>query len=148
MHFLRNCDEFANIMERNEVERYSQIGTRIRQARQEAGLSQEELGRRLGISGVAVGHYERGTRSIGIHELERLAQILERPLTWFLHQRRPWRDVVDAAFTEVAADPSFPHGARHDVNLETPFKEYIVRLYEKARNRRLLPTEEERLDYD
>jgi transcriptional regulator with XRE-family HTH domain len=130
------------------MDRYEQIGRRIRQAREAAGLTQEELGQHLGVSGVAVGHYERAARSIGIAELEQLAAVLDRPITWFLQTPRPWAKVVADAYEQVTRDPTFPHGGRHDPDLDTPFKEYIVRLYEAARGRRLLPSEEERLNYD
>lgn len=130
------------------MQRYLQIGRRIRQARETAGMTQEELGRALGVSGVAVGHYERGARAVGIADLERIANILRRPLTWFLHTPRPWAEIVEQAYARVRLDPTYPHGARHDPDLDIAFKEYIVRLYETARNQRLLPTEEERLNYD
>lgn len=130
------------------MDRYRQIGRRIRQARESAGLTQEQLGRALGVSGVAVGHYERGARSVGIAELERIAATLRRPITWFLRTTRPWADLVEEAYARVRLDPDFPHGAHHDPDLDLPFKEYVVRLYEQARGRRLLPTEEERLEYD
>ena len=130
------------------MERYEQIGRRIRQAREDASMTQEELGQKLGVSGVAVGHYERAARSIGIAELEQVAGVLQRPITWFLHTPRPWSELVDAAYERVKNDPTFPHGGRHNTALDGAFKEYVVRLYEKARNENLLPTEEERLNYD
>jgi transcriptional regulator with XRE-family HTH domain len=130
------------------MDRYEEIGRRIRQARESAGMTQEELGRRLGISGVALGHYERAARSVGIADLERIAEILRRPVTWFLHTPRPWNNLVEEAYAQVRLDPTYPHGARHDPEMDTAFKEYVVRLYETARGRRLLPTEEERLNYD
>lgn len=130
------------------MDRYQEIGRRIRQARETAGMTQEDLGRALGISGVAVGHYERAARSVGIAELERIAEALRRPVTWFLHTPGPWSQLVEAAYEKVRLDPTYPHGARHDPDLDLPFKEYIVRLYEKARGIPLLPTEEQRLDYD
>lgn len=130
------------------MERYREIGRRIRQARETAGLTQEDLGRVLGVSGVAVGHYERGARAVGIADLERIAAHLRRPMTWFLHTPRPWAELVEEAYGRVRLDPTFPHGARHDPDLDIALKEYIVRLYESARAQRLLPTEEERLNYD
>lgn len=130
------------------MDRYEQIGRRIRQAREAAGLTQEELGQHLGVSGVAVGHYERAARSIGIAELERIAAVLDRPITWFLNTPRAWAQVVAEAYEQVRRDPTFPHGGRHDPDIDTAFKEYIVRLYESARSRHLLPSEEERLDFD
>lgn len=130
------------------MDRYEQIGRRIRQAREAAGLTQEELGQQLGVSGVAVGHYERAARSVGIAELEQIAGILGRPIMWFLHTSRPWAQLVSEAYEQVRHDPTFPHGGRHDPELDTAFKEYIVRLYESARGRKILPSEEERLNYD
>jgi transcriptional regulator with XRE-family HTH domain len=130
------------------MDRYQQIGRRIRQARETAGLTQEDLGRALGVSGVAVGHYERGARAVGIADLEKIADLLHRPVTWFLHTPRPWADLVEAAYERVRLDPSFPHGARHGPDLDIALKEYVVRLYETARNQRLLPSEEDRLNYD
>ncbi|HEY3269020.1 MAG TPA: helix-turn-helix transcriptional regulator [Armatimonadota bacterium] len=130
------------------MERYEQIGRRIRQAREAEGLTQEELGRRLGISGVALGHYERAARSVGIAELERIAEALGKPITWFLQPPRPWADLVRDAYARVRQDPTYPHGARHEPEVDAALQEYIVRLYEQARAVRLLPSEEERLDFE
>jgi transcriptional regulator with XRE-family HTH domain len=38
------------------------IAQRVKQARQEAGLSQESLGKKLGLSKVGYGEYERVSR--------------------------------------------------------------------------------------
>ena len=37
------------------------IGHRIKEAREKAGLTQEELGKRVGITGSAITNYEKGT---------------------------------------------------------------------------------------
>ena len=49
---------------------------RIRMLRLRAGLSQQELGRQLGVSAVAVGKWERGQTQPDIHALSRMADIL------------------------------------------------------------------------
>lgn len=48
---------------------------RIRMLRIRAGLSQQELGRQLGVSAVAVGKWERGQTQPDIHSLTRMADI-------------------------------------------------------------------------
>lgn len=48
---------------------------RIRALRLSAGLSQQELGRQLGVSAVAVGKWERGQTQPDIHSLTRMADI-------------------------------------------------------------------------
>ena len=48
---------------------------RIRTLRIRAGLSQQELGRQLGVSAVAVGKWERGQTQPDIHSLTRMADI-------------------------------------------------------------------------
>ena len=48
---------------------------RIRALRILAGFSQQELGRQLGVSAVAVGKWERGQTQPDIHSLSRMADI-------------------------------------------------------------------------
>ena len=60
------------------------IAKRIRMARVEAGLSQRELGERLGMTGAAISDYERGKVKIGIEDLDRFARALDKDVTWFL----------------------------------------------------------------
>lgn len=62
---------------------YAQIGQKIRLAREEAGLSQEEVGNRLGCSGVTISTWEMGKRRISLEDLHRLAKVLGKPLAFF-----------------------------------------------------------------
>ena len=48
---------------------------RIRELRQRAGLSQQELGKHLGVSAVAVGKWERGQTQPDIPSLTRMADL-------------------------------------------------------------------------
>lgn len=53
-------------------------GTRIRELRMLAGMSQEELGRRIGVQRAAVNKYEIGTvQNIPIKTIEKIAQIFD-----------------------------------------------------------------------
>jgi transcriptional regulator with XRE-family HTH domain len=57
---------------------------RLRQARREAGLTQAEVGRRLGLRQNVVSRMESGERRLDPVELARFAAIYGKPLDWFL----------------------------------------------------------------
>jgi transcriptional regulator with XRE-family HTH domain len=56
------------------------LGTRMRQLRKTAGLSQERLGRASDLSGKFVGEVERGEKSISLDSLTRVSEALKVPL--------------------------------------------------------------------
>ena len=60
------------------------IGAKIRRAREEAELTQVELGDALGISGNAVARIERGRNALILKHLLVLPKILNKPIEWFL----------------------------------------------------------------
>jgi transcriptional regulator with XRE-family HTH domain len=60
-----------------------QIGQRIKELRSEAGMSQEELGRHLGVSFQQVQKYEKGSNRVGSSRLVKIAEALGRPVTDF-----------------------------------------------------------------
>lgn len=62
------------------------IGQRIRQAREAAGLSQEEVARRLGRSQSAMSDYERARLGLELPDLIRLAEILDQRISFFLNE--------------------------------------------------------------
>ncbi len=49
------------------------LGERIKELRSKKGLTQEELGKLIGISGVAIMRYEKGQREPDIKTIEKLA---------------------------------------------------------------------------
>jgi transcriptional regulator with XRE-family HTH domain len=86
------------------------IGARIKQARSELGLSQKELGKLYGCSDVNISEIERGLTGISIPDLERIAEIVGKPITWFLQD-------------EVQSMPRPPAAALSD--LEVSIRAYI-----------------------
>lgn len=60
------------------------IGTRIRQRRVQLGLSQEELGERLGVSYQQVQKYEKGISQLTIERLQEIARSLSVAMDYFL----------------------------------------------------------------
>jgi transcriptional regulator with XRE-family HTH domain len=63
---------------------YKNIGQRISKAREEAGLSQEELASRLGYTQAALSNYELGKRRLYLASIEQIAKELNKPLSYFL----------------------------------------------------------------
>lgn len=55
------------------------VGERIREYRKQAGLTQKELGDRLGVSNVHIGQYERGLRNPKLPQLKKIADALDIP---------------------------------------------------------------------
>lgn len=71
------------------------IGKRIRSRRQELGLSQAELGSRLGIHQKQISSYERGVNLPSSEVMIRLAEVLGVSLDYLAYSK------------EVAASPSY-----------------------------------------
>lgn len=60
-------------------------GTRIKELRQISGMSQEELGRRVGVQRAAINKYEKGTvTNIPIHTIEKLADVFDVSPTYLV----------------------------------------------------------------
>lgn len=60
------------------------LARRIKQAREEAGLSQSRLGEYLGIDQPGISKLESGATEVGAIRLVRISEVLGRPVTWFL----------------------------------------------------------------
>jgi len=68
--------------------RHRIVGTLLRQARLDAGMSQKELAEVAGCSVSRLSDYEHGERPIPLAELELLAQHLRLPLEHFLDNQK------------------------------------------------------------
>ena len=69
------------------------IGTRILQAREELGITQQELAARLGCTQAALSNYELGKRRLYLANLEKIAAALGKPMSYFTE---PTTDEGDA----------------------------------------------------
>ena len=59
------------------------IGGRLRMRRTEIGMSQQVLGRHLGLTYQQIQKYEKGTNRIGASRLQQIGRILEVPASYF-----------------------------------------------------------------
>ena len=55
---------------------YISLGSRIRQTRKERNMTQEELGEACSLSTSYIGHIERGSRTLSVDTLFRIASVL------------------------------------------------------------------------
>ena len=55
---------------------YEELGRRIREAREAAELTQEELALRLTLSRASVANIERGNQRVALHKFVEIAQVL------------------------------------------------------------------------
>lgn len=56
---------------------YKDLGSRVRQARRQMALTQEELAEKMGISASFLGHIERGSRVASLETLVSLCNVLK-----------------------------------------------------------------------
>lgn len=66
------------------------LGAKVRKYREQANLSQTDLGEKLGVSYQQVQKYERGVSRMSVDTLLRLARALEQPLGVFLPAGAAW----------------------------------------------------------
>lgn len=72
------------VMATRHPEQYRQMLVRLRQVREEAGLSQERVASMLGVRQKLISKIETGERRIDPCELYELAQLYGRPLEFFV----------------------------------------------------------------
>lgn len=60
-----------------------QIGTRIQEARGEAGFTQEQFAPMLGVSLRTLTRYEKGVSDISVEMLIKVAKLTSQPLAFF-----------------------------------------------------------------
>ena len=75
-----------------------EVGRRVRTFRLQKGFSQEKLGGQLGLTFQQVQKYEKGTNRIGAGRLQRIADILDMPVTSFFASEKPGKDSPNDLF--------------------------------------------------
>lgn len=63
---------------------FKEIGRKLQLAREEAELSQEQLANLLGCAQSTLSNYEKGKRRIYLTQLEKIAEILGKPIEYFM----------------------------------------------------------------
>lgn len=63
---------------------FQDLGVKIQLIREERKISQEQLAQAIGCSQSALSNYEKGKRRIYLSQLEKLAEVLQKPMSYFV----------------------------------------------------------------
>ena len=91
------------------------VGSRIRLRRTLLGLSQEKLGKAIGLTFQQVQKYERGTNRVGSSRLFQIAKVLNVPVSFFFDDMAPEPGTAAPQLAEEAD----PYKANPLANRET-----------------------------
>lgn len=123
------------------------LGPRLRDAREQRGLSQQAVSEALGLPRTAVTNIETGNRSISTTELMKLANLYDRPVASFLEAESATADdasiILLRALQQASNEPIFRDAIDHvltlcregavlrallDQPIEEPLPDYAVRV--------------------
>lgn len=78
------------------------IGKLLKTLRKEAGFTQEEFGRRIGVSKQAVSNYEADIRRPDYETLEAIADVLNKPIGFFISPEEQQKELtrINGSFDE------------------------------------------------
>lgn len=102
------------------------VGSRLRWAREQAGLSQGQVAERIGVHRPTVSQLEAGKRNIRADEIASLAAMYDVREEWI---------VRGADVNDVRGDPRFTIAARELARLKTEDLETILRLLSALKSR-------------
>ena len=106
---------------------YKKIGKKLQKAREEAGLSQKELARRLGCTQASLSNYELGKRRLYLAELQHLSEILGKPVTFFLEDIDEAEDAEPVDLNEIVKnDPYLEEILSHCRELEPEQRKTVL----------------------
>ena len=79
------------------------VAERLRRARRDLNFSQEKLAKKTGLSFQQIQKYEKGVNRVSAGRLHELAQLLDKPVTWF------YEDIeIDQEITQTEVeDPNY-----------------------------------------
>jgi len=103
---------------------FKEIGKKLQLAREEAGLSQEQLANMLGCAQSTLSNYEKGKRRLYLTQLENIAELLDKPIEYFMES--------SSSHTEVSAVNTLANSEDDDQEL----LQIINTLYMLPRERR------------
>ena len=130
---------------RQEIEGNEEIGPLLRRLRGE--LSLRDVTRRTGISASYLSQIERGDRRPGSNMIGKLAAVYNVDCNELMKRAGragrsdPYSEEaleVERAYRYVLDDPAFRVGTRPDGPLSISAKRFIVEMYERFTNKRLL----------
>ena len=142
---MDELEENQGLEERREIEGDDAIGPLLRRLR--GDLSLRDVTGRIGVSSSYLSQIERGDRQPGSNVVRKLAYLYNVDAEELMRRagRDPYIDPysdeamdVERAYQYVLADPVFRVGTRPDGPITLKTKRFIVEMYERFSNKRLL----------
>ena len=142
---MDELEEAQDLEERREIEGDDAIGPLLRRLR--GDLSLRDVTGRIGVSSSYLSQIERGDRQPGSNVVRKLAYLYNVDAEELMKRagRDPYIDPysdeameVERAYQYVLADPVFRVGTRPDGPITLKTKRFIVEMYERFSNKRLL----------
>ncbi|MFK7973482.1 MAG: helix-turn-helix domain-containing protein [Rickettsiaceae bacterium] len=87
------------------------VGHRLRMRRMVLGMSQQDLGKAVGVSIQQIQKYEKATNRISSGKLFTLAKFLKVPITYFYTQNTISNQISESAFAEDHAEYDSDNGS-------------------------------------
>lgn len=106
------------------------IGQKMRALRLERGLSQEELGRAVGVTFQQVQKYERGANRVSAGRLQRIADALDVPVTFFYRNAEPGERQAETGFAYLKSKKALRLARAFAAIRHAPARNAIVALVE------------------
>ena len=104
-------------------------GERIRQARIEADrMSQEALGGKLGVSFQQIQKYEKAANRVSASRLHQMAEIFNKPLSWFLPPTNDGTTDIGPDMSKFIATKVGNEIAAHFLKVSVPGQELVRKL--------------------
>ena len=142
---MDELDDDRDLDERREIEGDDAIGPLLRRLR--GDLSLRDVTKRVGVSSSYLSQIERGDRLPGSNVVRKLADLYNVDADELMKRAGredyldPFSDEameVERAYQYVLADPVFRVGTRPDGPITLKTKRFIVEMYERFANKRLL----------
>ena len=142
---MDELDADRDLEERREIEGDDELGPLLRRLR--GDLSLRDVTKRIGVSSSYLSQIERSDRKPGSNVIRKLADLYNVDADEMLKragrsgQIDPFSEEameVERAYQYVLADPVFRVGTRPDGPITLKTKRFIVEMYERFANKRLL----------
>lgn len=118
------------------------IGERIKAAREQAGITQVELGEKIGVSGVAIMRYEKNARQPRIEQLQAIAAALDVSPFYLLGDETATMSRADVAASMGLEDYLKSLGYEFIVGYEYEGEEHDLCIDRKRKKLYLLPPQQ------
>ncbi len=103
----------------------SVLGRRLREARRERGLTQDDVARHLGVARTTVVAIEKGERRVTSEELVRLAELYGVSINELLRRGVPLEELATQFRLAIAATPDAEHLERLSLELQRLAEDYL-----------------------